>query len=107
MDGHAVQDRGPAVLAVTATTIAVASAFVALRFTSRIGIVKKVSLDDYFMIAAWVCSLFSPSSHSDSMYLSSCSKVRTSLQRINNLPDHRLWPIIRYMLRHQIWTRQA
>lgn len=47
-------DRGPAVLAVTAAMIAIATFFVALRFVSRIFIIHKVKLDDWFILAAWV-----------------------------------------------------
>ena len=41
-------------LAVTAAMIACSSVFVFLRMVSRIGIVRRVSLDDYFMVLAWV-----------------------------------------------------
>jgi hypothetical protein len=46
--------RGPAVLIVTVIMMVLATIFVLLRMVSRIGIVKKVTLDDYFMILAWV-----------------------------------------------------
>lgn len=56
MNGTAVDhhSRGPAVLAVTATTIACCTVFVVLRLISRFVIVRKAGLDDYFMILAWV-----------------------------------------------------
>jgi hypothetical protein len=47
-------DRGPAVLAVTTTTLVVASVFVGLRLVSRIAIVRNVTLDDYFIVLSWV-----------------------------------------------------
>ena len=55
-EAQASQDRGPAVLAVTAAMISLSSVFVALRFISRIGFVKRITLDDYFMMAAWAIS---------------------------------------------------
>lgn len=51
---HNYGDRGPTVLALTATVIALSTIFVVLRLASRIGIVKRVTLDDYFIILAWV-----------------------------------------------------
>jgi len=47
-------DRGPAVLAVTTTTLVTASVFVGLRLVSRIAIVKNVTWDDHFIVLAWV-----------------------------------------------------
>ncbi|MCJ1283823.1 hypothetical protein MMC26_003154 [Xylographa opegraphella] len=49
----AVQDRGPVVLAVTVAFLGASTLFVALRLVSRIGIVKKVTLDDYLIVLAW------------------------------------------------------
>lgn len=46
--------RARVVLAVPAAMIASSTIFVFFRLVSRIGIVKKVSLDDYFIILAWV-----------------------------------------------------
>ena len=51
-----MENRGPAVLAVTITLLAISTAFVVLRLISRIGVVRKVSIDDYFIILAWVGS---------------------------------------------------
>jgi hypothetical protein len=48
--------RGPAVLVVTAIMLVLSTVFVVLRMISRIAIVRKVTLDDYFMILSWVCS---------------------------------------------------
>ncbi|KAK4191508.1 major facilitator superfamily domain-containing protein [Podospora australis] len=51
-------DRGPAVLAVTTATMALASLFVAARMVSRVGIVRRVGCDDYIMVLAWFIALF-------------------------------------------------
>lgn len=50
----ATQNRGHEVLAVTVTMFVVATFAVILRFISRIGVVKRISEDDYAMIVAWV-----------------------------------------------------
>ncbi|MCJ1431924.1 hypothetical protein MMC27_001280 [Xylographa pallens] len=52
--GTVVEDRGPVVLAVTIAFLGVSTLFVALRLVSRIGIVKRVTSDDYFIILAWL-----------------------------------------------------
>jgi len=49
-----MEDRRPPVLVVSITIFVVATVFVALRFVSRIGVVKRVGLHDYFMLLAWV-----------------------------------------------------
>jgi fucose permease len=54
----AVQDRGPAVFAVTTATLALASVFVAGRMFSRIRIVRHVSPDDYIIVLAWLIAFF-------------------------------------------------
>lgn len=46
--------RAPAVLITTVIMLVLATIFVALRMVSRIGIVKKITADDYFMLLAWV-----------------------------------------------------
>lgn len=46
--------RGPAVLIVTVIMMVLATVFVLLRMVSRIGIVKRITLDDYFIMLAWV-----------------------------------------------------
>ncbi|KAF7719103.1 MFS-type L-fucose-proton symporter [Penicillium ucsense] len=46
--------RRPATLGVSITVFVIASIFVALRFVSRIFIVRKVGLHDYVMLLAWV-----------------------------------------------------
>lgn len=53
-NGDAIQNRGPVVLAVTTALLVASSVFVVLRFISRIGIVKRISWDDYFILLAWV-----------------------------------------------------
>jgi len=55
---HAGATRGPAVLIVTIILLVLATLFVALRMVSRIGIVKRVTVDDYFMLLAWVGQLW-------------------------------------------------
>lgn len=53
-DITANQNRGPEVLAVTTALFVAATFAVILRFISRLGIVKRISADDYAMILAWV-----------------------------------------------------
>lgn len=49
-----IQNRGPVVLVVTTALLVASSVFVVVRFVSRIGIVKRISWDDYFILLAWV-----------------------------------------------------
>ncbi|RFU26944.1 hypothetical protein B7463_g9380, partial [Scytalidium lignicola] len=49
--------RGPTVLAVTTTTIVLASVFVIARLISRFCIVRSHTWDDYWMILAWVLAI--------------------------------------------------
>ena len=49
-----MQDRGPTVLAVVIALLCVSTAFILIRLISRIGVVKRVSNDDYAIIVAWV-----------------------------------------------------
>lgn len=46
--------RSQVVFAVTVAMLACSTIFVFFRMVSRIGIVKRVYLDDYFIILAWV-----------------------------------------------------
>ncbi|KAJ5745439.1 Major facilitator superfamily domain general substrate transporter [Penicillium odoratum] len=46
--------RQPATLGVSVTFFVIASVFVALRFISRVFVVRKVALHDYLMLLAWV-----------------------------------------------------
>jgi hypothetical protein len=50
-------DRQPAVLVVTIIVFTIATLFVVLRAVSRIGIVHRTGLSDYFMLVAWVRSV--------------------------------------------------
>lgn len=50
-------NRGPAVLAVTIALLVLSTIFIVLRLISRIGFVKKISKDDYFIMLAWVCQI--------------------------------------------------
>ncbi|KAL8767047.1 MAG: hypothetical protein Q9209_006341 [Squamulea sp. 1 TL-2023] len=52
-DDTANQNRGHQVMAVTVALFVAATFAVILRFTSRIGIVGRISADDYAMILAW------------------------------------------------------
>lgn len=49
-----IEDRGPAVFAVTTATLALASTFVAARLICRKFIVRNISWDDRIMVLAWV-----------------------------------------------------
>jgi hypothetical protein len=51
-------DRGPTVRVVSVVFLVLATLFVTLRMISRVGIVKKVSVDDYVMCFAWVRQSF-------------------------------------------------
>lgn len=48
------QGRSPAVLSVTLLFATLSTIFVALRLISRAAIVKKVAIDDYFIVLAWL-----------------------------------------------------
>lgn len=52
---ESMQNRGPVVLAVTVALLGASTVVVSLRLVSRIGVVRKVSLDDYLIALAWVC----------------------------------------------------
>ncbi|KAJ6789406.1 hypothetical protein PWT90_03636 [Aphanocladium album] len=53
-----VPNRGPAVFAVTISTLAIASVFVFARMVCRFLIVKKVTWGDNFMMLAWLLAFF-------------------------------------------------
>ncbi|KAI1500361.1 major facilitator superfamily domain-containing protein [Biscogniauxia marginata] len=57
MSSNHIPDRGPAVFAVTIATLVLVTCFVAARLVCRVGIVRQVSWDDYFIIAAWVLAV--------------------------------------------------
>ncbi|OJK02534.1 hypothetical protein ASPACDRAFT_25237 [Aspergillus aculeatus ATCC 16872] len=48
-----MEDQRPTVLTVSIVFFIVATVFVALRFVSRLFIVRKIALHDYFMLLAW------------------------------------------------------
>jgi len=48
-----IEDRGPAVFAVTTTTLALATTFVTARLICRKFIVKNISWDDRIIVLAW------------------------------------------------------
>ncbi len=52
-DIHGFPDRGRSVFAVTTATLVLCSLFVAARLVCRVGIVRRVSCDDYFIALAW------------------------------------------------------
>jgi hypothetical protein len=58
-----MEDRRPEVLVVSIVFFVIASIFVALRFVSRVFIVKKVGLHDWLMLLAWVCHVFCPATY--------------------------------------------
>ncbi|KAL9063663.1 MAG: hypothetical protein Q9161_009341 [Pseudevernia consocians] len=51
---QAMQDRGPTVLAVVIALLCVSTGFIVLRLISRMGVVKRVSNDDYAIVIAWL-----------------------------------------------------
>lgn len=51
---EALQNRGSVVLTITVTFLVASTVFVVLRLISRIGVVKKVTWDDHFIVLAWV-----------------------------------------------------
>jgi hypothetical protein len=57
-----MEGRRPATLGVSITFLVLASIFVALRFISRIFVVRKIGLHDWLMLVAWVCGILRPSS---------------------------------------------
>jgi hypothetical protein len=52
-----VDNRGPVTLAVTITMLVLATLFVFFRFVTRIWIVRKVYLDDWFILGAWALAV--------------------------------------------------
>ena len=52
-----MQDRGPTVLAVVIALLCISTAFTVLRLISRLGVVKRVSNDDYAILIAWVSDI--------------------------------------------------
>lgn len=52
-NGH-FPTRGPVVMGVSATTLAICSLFVGFRLISRFAVVRRAGWDDYAMIMAWL-----------------------------------------------------
>jgi hypothetical protein len=52
-----VETRGPVTLAVTIAVLLLGTIFVFFRFVTRIWIVRKVYLDDWFILAAWALAV--------------------------------------------------
>lgn len=48
------RSRSQTVFGVSVATIVLSTVFVFFRMVSRIGIVKRVQVDDYFILLAWV-----------------------------------------------------
>lgn len=67
-----------------------ATVFVLLRMVSRIGIVKRVTLDDYFMMLAWVSFVLQRD----------IGKGLTSI-------GHRFWSVFCHLLWHKVWSWTA
>ena len=55
-----MQDRGPTVLAVVIALLCISTAFIVLRLISRLGVVKRVSNDDYAILIAAVSHITIP-----------------------------------------------
>lgn len=55
-----MDNRQPATLGVSIGLFVIASLFVALRFISRVFLVRRVGLHDYLMLLAWVRGLVVP-----------------------------------------------
>lgn len=54
LDNSQFPNRGKAVFVVTTVTFVLATIFVFARLVSRFAIVRRRSLDDYFIILSWV-----------------------------------------------------
>jgi fucose permease len=52
-----VQSRAPATLSVTIATLVVCTIFVFFRFLTRTWIVRKIQIDDWFILAAWLVAV--------------------------------------------------
>lgn len=57
IDHGNLQGRSEAVLAVTIVFLVLCTLFVFFRMVSRAAIVKKISVDDYFIVSAWVIAV--------------------------------------------------
>lgn len=56
-DHGILHGRSETTLAVTIAMLVLCTIFVALRMLSRVALIKKVSVDDYFMLLAWVITV--------------------------------------------------
>lgn len=75
-------DRGPAVFAVTAATLVLATVFVAARMFCRTFIVRNLTWDDRVMMLAWLFAFF--------LSFTICFGARNGLGRHDiNIPDHK------------------
>lgn len=54
ISGGGYDSRSSAVFAVTVAMVTCSTVFVSARMASRAGVLKKVLLDDYFILVAWV-----------------------------------------------------
>lgn len=52
-----VENRGPVTLAVTLTMLLLATLFVFFRFLTRLWIVRRVYLEDWFILGAWALAV--------------------------------------------------
>ena len=93
ISGGGYESRSSAVFAVTVAMITCSTVFVFARLASRAGIVKKVLLDDYFILAAWVC-------------LVHLGSLRGPLLT-TTLEAARLWLVLFYLLRLLRWLRST
>jgi hypothetical protein len=85
-------------MVVTIVFFVLASIFVALRFVSRWGIVRKIALHDHIMLLAWVCMVLLREQLDD-------AESRTD-EYVTNL-DHRFWLHLLNLLWHHQGTRPA
>lgn len=84
--GH-VPNRGPAVFAVTAATLVLASIFVAARLVCRYFIVRNVSWDDKVMLLAWLIGFF--------LSFTICLGATNGLGKHDDNIDDDMWPTLR------------
>ncbi|KAF7561292.1 hypothetical protein G7046_g2854 [Stylonectria norvegica] len=86
-DGGGIPDRGPAVFAVTAATLVLASVFVVARLVCRTFIVRRFTWDDRIMLMAWLMAFF--------LSFTICYGVRNGLGRHDIYISDSHLPILR------------